>query len=889
MATEWNMNTDIYDITSMLNELKKKYIEDEDETTLALGIFGYLTDVEAKKIQSSVIMTGQLGNEMFPTRARLTKDVLTHAIFNSVTDVNAVPAEITINMGIKVSDLEKYISNNKFMFDAESAIYIDDYEFHFDYDIILSRSKVGDSYMYSAHYDMTNENRLSNIVDPYLSQPFQMKIGNDMYVIFQCTVRQYTVETTTDKIVSNSIVSNKTYTFEFENQLADFDVYVTDDGVTKRLVPYLYNEPIDDSAEYYCRYLFISSNTIRIEFDSKSYIPGLNTDIVIKAYTTLGSSGNFKYTNIDSTYEGFDVEINSDTYNYSKITCYVVAVSDSSNGSDTKSKEELQSLIPKAAISRGSITTESDVTNYFNLINSDSNRLVMQKKVDNIIERVWYAYFVLKDELNNIIPTNTVKLKLHTGNRSLYVSDDGRYILPAGSVLKLDNSSGYAEIMDEADVPELFSDDYFNDNYYYYMTVYNLVLCPDPLYAAFYLTISNKDEYFIYNWVNENCELQFVANHCNFQRSLLTDQSTYRFTFSIAQSIIGDYGMYYEEKIQEVDSAGDTLNKTVVTNNMKAILVLYKEEAPYRWKECTLKSIDESTYISSWEIDFQSDNALDDKNNIKILDLNVAGYKDSVNYGYFDSSTKAVLYILGKFSNGEFGRYNLDDIIPGGLDGYTVTNVYSVSDGLNFYENFTDILNTKVSATAGTDIITVSGVPVVGMHYMTDEDHAIYLIDAMYEKKAYIDYCLELLENSMDIDFKFFNTYGPSYLYSIGDSQNTSIGHTDLSMNYRLSLKSGADAYTKSNIISDIKAYIEDLNDTGDWHAPNMISEITNNYETQIYYLEFMNYNNFQLGIQHITGIESDDPNIVPEFLNIRNRYNAEGELEPCIDIEIVS
>jgi hypothetical protein len=50
-----------------------------------------------------------------------------------------------------------------------------------------------------------------------------------------------------------------------------------------------------------------------------------------------------------------------------------------------------------------------------------------------------------------------------------------------------------------------------------------------------------------------------------------------------------------------------------------------------------------------------------------------------------------------------------------------------------------------------------------------------------------------------------------------------------------------------------------------------------------------MNYNNFQLGIQHITGIESDDPNIVPEFLNIRNRYNAEGELEPCIDIEIVS
>ena len=76
MATDWTINSDIYDIMQSIKNVQKRYIEDEDETTLSLGVFGFIADTEAKKIQTSTILTGQLGNEMFATRAKLTKNVL---------------------------------------------------------------------------------------------------------------------------------------------------------------------------------------------------------------------------------------------------------------------------------------------------------------------------------------------------------------------------------------------------------------------------------------------------------------------------------------------------------------------------------------------------------------------------------------------------------------------------------------------------------------------------------------------------------------------------------------------------------------------------------------------------------------------------------------------
>ena len=886
-STDWNINTDIYDIVNSVNNLKKNYIPDEDEDTLALGIFGYVGDLESKKIQTSVIMTGELGNEMFPSRAKLTKNVLTHAAYNGVVDMNAIPATLTANIGIKIYDIEKYMSENRFVFDHECPLFIGDYEFHTDYDIIINRVKNGDSYAYSAYYDIDVENPISDIDNIFLKQPFTIQIENDYYLIFQTLLRQYTIEDTYDTIIADSVIESKTYTFDFENQIADFDVIINDNGKEIRLKPYLWGSEVENDQSNYCWYLYISTNTIRVTFDAKSYLPGLNTSIQIRAYTTLGKDGNFKYKTIDSNYEGLYVDLASEKFGYNKIVSYLVPVTDSENGLNRKTKEELQTLITKYSLSRGNLTNETDLENYFDLINTDQHRLVPKKKVDNNISRVWYTYLLMKDELNNIIPTNSIKIELSTLNGDgLYKSEDGRYILPAGTIFMYNKNSGKGIIVDEANIPDIYSDEYFGDNYYY-MTLYNLILNPDPLYAAFYLTISNKDKFFSFNWVNENSIMQFVTNRLNFRRNLLTDQSRYKLSFKMAQSIGKDFGLYSVDSVKETKADGSIVQTKVISNNIKCVLVLYKDDVAYRWTEAELVDYNFENFVSSWELYLNTDNAFDSDNDIRINKLNVVGSSTDKNYGYFSSNTKAVLYTLAKFDEGEFGRYDLDSIAPG-FEGYTVTNVYEIESGLDFYENFTDVLNTKVEAvTNRSNLYTVTGLPAVGFHYMIDETNVDYLLDTIYEKKAYIDYCLNLLENNMDIDFKFFNTYGPSLTYTIGDKEETPIGHVDLCMNFRTSLKNVSDIYTKDELTNTIKGYIENLYETGNLHIPNMISDITKQFATRINYLEFMNYNNFRLGLQHITKVDPDNPHIPPEFLNIRNKINDKDQLEPDINIEV--
>ena len=125
----WIPSSDIYNIIQMVDDVKARFIDDQSETTLAIGLFGVLGDIEAKKIQSAIQETYILGNEMFPTRAKLTKNLITHAAYHNITNINAKPASITLNLAIKVDDLDQYMKNTdsgdqEFIFSKDCPIYI---------------------------------------------------------------------------------------------------------------------------------------------------------------------------------------------------------------------------------------------------------------------------------------------------------------------------------------------------------------------------------------------------------------------------------------------------------------------------------------------------------------------------------------------------------------------------------------------------------------------------------------------------------------------------------------------------------------------------------------------------------------------------------------------
>ena len=116
---------------------------------------------------------------------------------------------------------------------------IDDFEFHLDYDIILTRTTIsGNKNVYSARYDTSIKNKLSNITNPYIDPPNTIIMDNGITAIaFNVLIRQTYYTTFYKKYISNNIIDNKTFLFEFENKLCNFTIKVQTGNTITRVEP----------------------------------------------------------------------------------------------------------------------------------------------------------------------------------------------------------------------------------------------------------------------------------------------------------------------------------------------------------------------------------------------------------------------------------------------------------------------------------------------------------------------------------------------------------------------------------------------------------------------------------------------------------------------------
>jgi hypothetical protein len=382
---------------------------------------------------------------------------------------------------------------------------------------------------------------------------------------------------------------------------------------------------------------------------------------------------------------------------------------------------------------------------------------------------------------------------------------------------------------------------------------------------------------------------------------MIENTDNYFLTFTATQNINAPENMYIVD-----DETGE------VINNMKCYIVLYQNGIPYRYTEAELINADLTYSKFDWQFKFTTDNMYDSENKLKLLGMYVANSASKL-YGYFEENVEAYIYILAK-SNviGTEDRYDLDQVVFDGtgvpvLRGYGVTNEFEIHGGLNFFVDYSGILNSTITVrpTANLELsntYTLKGVPVVGYSYITDEsfgyDRMLEFLSVMDEKKAYMDNALTLLENSFEIDYKFYNTFGPSRVYSTdaegkrgGSVLIHSIGRTDIRMEFNLSLKSSSDIYTKDNIIKFVKNYIEDLNKTNeDIDISNMMSDIRNEFENVINFIDYVGFNAFDSNTHHMYYQHPYDIDLPPEFINIRTVVDQEtGEVIPAITINVLS
>ena len=972
------LTTDLYEIADYVGEIQADNMDGVSSDTLMLGIFGYMREVFSQTIQNTIIMASEFANEGIATKAKFEKNIIAHALGLGITNINAVPAQIEVYLTFIEDEIINALGGGSgdFIFDRDNQIFFNDLEFHPDYDIIIRRVRLSNGdFTYTAMYDMQGdgiyENPISDITNPYLTPPIVMAVNGTRYLFTSCLLRQVEKTTIYKKVLSDNTISSKTVNFTFDSQLAGFDVDVSNANGSTHLTP-VYEGLSSSGTRYaYVWYTYLDADNIRIKFDRNSYYPRINTDIEIHLQTTQGERGNFTWSGTDYPSFYFD----SERLGYTNIFVQVRPINNESMyGMDKKTVDELKEIIPKEALSRGSITNTTDLQNYFNAIDTDSSKMYFYKRRDNCLERLYYSYIVMKDATNNIVPTNTVAIEV---DPSALETDtgSGKLILKRGQILKLSADGNTCTLFNGDPTQEADYTDGF-----YYIIPYNFAINLDPMYGMYFLTTMNVNKNLGFTYINEECQFQYIATYINWNRKYLTETDTYVLTMNVAQNITADNTMI------TVDADGNITN-----SNVKAYIVFYNDEdEPIRYAEGTIGNYSRESGTFDFTFKFTSNDLIDSENHIRIAGLDQAGFSvgEGLDYAYLPGNTKAMIHIITyqpEFSTDTYyddilGNTHIDirDVIPI-VDGWCVTNSYEVLSGVDFFYNYSEIVYSNIEMIGKEDHepvtdpddpyaeitnldITINGevyrfesigdkvtqqmlsrasieqfildrfdgsvanfdrtyadpaqtvnqirdiqldlgdgtsltlqyvprepdpepgesddpeaysyyfrihnVPLIKYDYFRDESMVEFFCSELVRRKSYIDQAIENLEDSFGMDFKFFNTYGPSKMYTL-DGVSNYLNRVNLSLTFRLGLQVNYDENIVQYITDDVKEFVENINEITSVHMSNLVADITAKYEESITFFEFMDFNGYGPGEQHLYAMQMPDDVRTPELVNV--------------------
>jgi len=683
------LSTDIYEISEFLDAVRSENIPDLDETSSMVGMFGYMNQMFSQTMQNSLVVIGESTNEVIPTRAKFTKNVINHAMNLGITDICAVPATMTMMFYLPISYIEqnfvefdKTSGRAKFILSKECPIMVDTFEFHFDYDIIFSRIKNPQgNYVYTAIYDLfetgtTNvkqSNPISNITNPYITTLIQCTLDRVDYLAFSARLHQVSTTVIEKNILTSSPIENKSVTFEFDDQLAAFDVEVIENGMTTHLTP-IYSGLLDYTVQdgLWCYYTYINSNTIRILFSQDSYMPSINAIVKINIQSCEGSNGNFTYN------KKFRTSLKSEKYNnYNGMYAFVYPLLNgiSNHGKDKKGIRKLRKIIPREASSRGAVINTTDLTNFFNSINDDECKLYFKKKKDNPFDRMYYSYLLMKKD-GFVYPTNTLDIKLDqtdfkgfAGNNNLVISPGTKFYYYDHGITDQENAFAYlhpptyVEGLDPEEYPYPMTINGDNNmvRVYEYITPF-LISIDDDLVSSYLLTVMDENKTFAFDSINTASDLQFVATNMKWTRNYIYtdskgDEAVYDYKYVMDVDITqnnssGEYNLV----LYHFDDNGDMVFDDV---RVKMIMVMYSDESetnPYRYVEAELMIYERIQHTYTFRFTMDTDDLMDLNNRINITGIyncKPEEFQHKYNlpnaHGYMNKNTYAKIYILADF------------------------------------------------------------------------------------------------------------------------------------------------------------------------------------------------------------------------------------------------
>lgn len=833
-----------------MSKLGPKYFEGVDTTALNVGELGFVLEQVSNITEDSFNTASIWINESYPNKAVIPESILSHAAIFQIDNTFANCASCSFLILLQQKDVLTYgtVRNDltTFYIDKKTVINIENIPFTFDYDIKIDAVKKYDGmggyeYNYSAQYVIDYKNDISTINDPYL----KIRKTSNGYLLLHVTMHQVQRTELVENIINNTKINFPVLTFPFDNYLAGFDIYYkapTDTTYTQLLKRIKFSLPIKTP---FCYYKLKDENTLEITFTTRDgyFMPAFNSEIKVVLYTTLGEAGNFEiYNGSNIPFEMFD-----DVYPYNTaITIATKTVSDCSGGTNKLSLEALQALTVESYTTASELSTENDIMTYFhNYKYRYGTEILVIKRRDDITERLFSAFLIIKHD-NYIYPTNTLYLDIDESQFDISY-ENNRFTLKPGHVYTYKDGSNDTMVLIDEDVmaydTEALNEIIKSGKYeFLYTNPFLISMTKIPNLVGIYKTVTSQTAILDYESSNDSSFTQFITSHITVTRGLSADAS-YNLSVSIVPS-------------SSSDAYISNLN-TYEGNDVRMIVGFVgtnSEESGYVELLPTYIDPNDPTAVTFSAKVTTNDYITSTK---QIALTNVVKINEKSDYAYtFIEDAIVNVYILYNdgISTNKFTKYFED------IDLFAVTNIYSTkSDPITFIEPLNMMRSTVVFSNRGTNdepIVhaNLSLLPVIKADMITNTENFNTFVSRLTGSYNYLESCLSILRNNTHLDVKFYNTYGKSNNYHIGDYGEL-IDRVNMSIKFSVIVLDGTDEMTLRRDLKEfIKNFIEQVNSSGnnDLYISNLIKSIENNFP-EIHHLKFLGINKYDTNYQTIS------------------------------------
>ena len=888
--------SNMYDITEQwLTEVAPKYFDLPDLSLNRIGLFGYVNELMAHSLEAMSNENSILYNELFFKRAVLPQSIYAYASHYNLEDINAKPASMQFALGITEKDLlEKSVSDESgdyFIIDSDSTIMVEEkIPFMLDYSIKITIKQDYDGrYIYSAKYITEGlDNPISDINST--SNPFVklIEVKQDLtnYIFVYVTAHQCEKITSEKILYSQDFIDYFTFDIGYDQdkgQLADFSAYYkapTESEYTQIKKMLIDLEAVDGR---FCYYQYKDYNTINISFATAAryFKPEFNSSLQFIFYNTLGAEGNFKYTG-----DNVSVILKSDNYDYKNLIMIGKSLSNSEGGRDRKTYEEIKNMVAAKASTCNILSTDIDLNAHFENL-SECSKIYFCKKRDDIIDRRFGAFLLLKDSENYIMPTNTVNLQISENQFDSFDEVTKRYIIKPGKrIVYIENSK----------TAKVISDDDVNEYSYEYRNPFTLVVNRHPFFIEYYMPSINYNYIPDYYKISDYTIFNLICTNINIERDAYRSK-TYTITIEVNPNIDDLTG------IPDIATTTDNWKTFTDTKFVKMLGYIYDTNGKIvnQLDDFKMISYKNSTHKMVFQTSFTTDDYVSAYSYMRITD-GIIEIDDKDNETPLIDATRLKFGFLGLIKGNKFLTSDSDirNRVTG-TEGYDISNIFMIDEYVDILNNLNKLMYSSVEYCNSSyhDDLTylIKEVPVVRKDFMDIKDYSDEFIYQFTKDYGYLKKDLDKLTNAYNICIKLFNTYGKSSYFYINQDKDLNLDRVNMAIHFRIKLNPNKinDTPLKISIKDFIKNYIDEVNDDINLYISNLIKSLENNFE-DIRFINFKNINEYSSEVQ---SVEKNFPSIeannldqllefVPEYLNINKTYEGYHSVKFDVDVEFI-